>query len=492
MSNVIQPAKRRWDRHGWVAMTLSDGRALSIVAAGMLLASPAATASAIDPAPSFIIAPDEQEQAGEAASDPATTTTPAIVLDAVEQPKVPDYSSNLLGDIGGIRSALGKVGVTYNLLYVNQAATNVRGGVRNDLAYADMFWLSGDVDLEKTIGIKGASFHASFTKRGGQDLRATAGLNANLLVNEVFGQGDIYRFNYAYWQQSLFGDRLNVKAGRLSGSFEFFPFACNFQNLTFCAAIPSYVTPNWTPFPGYTYGVVPRLNLTKNLYVQGGIYQIDSRYNAGSRAFSIGPIFRGEGSRKNIEAGWSPTSGGKTGHYRAGIFFDNVGAYDVARDIDGNYAAVTDQPLLRHNSQFGYYLMAEQDVWNGSSYPNRKLTVFANFVRADRNVARLQQIAEAGFFLKGPLIARPQDDIGFAFGRVKTNRSLTEADGALQRLGISARAPRRYEYPAEFYYSLHALPSVIFQPNVQFIINPGGRKDNRNETVLGLKTVVIF
>jgi len=492
MSGIALATRRRRDRRTRSAIVASHGCTGSIVALGMVLACPAAAApaAAIDTTPASPATPDTQEEAGTPVAGPAAAPTPLPA--AVVQPEAPDYSANLFGNVGGIRSALDKAGVTYTLLYVNQAATNVRGGVRNDLAYADMFWLSGSADIEKLVGIKGASFHISFTKRGGQDLRATAGLNANLLVNEVFGQGNIYRFNHAYWQQSLFDDRLNVKVGRISGSFDFFPFACSFQNLTFCAAIPAYVTPNWTPFPGYTYGIVPRVNVAKNLYIQGGLYQIDSRYNQPDRAFALGPIFRGEGSRKNIEAGWSPAIGGQAGHYRVGLFFDNVGGRDVARDVNGNDAAITQRPLLTHKSQFGYYIMADQDVWHDPSRPDRRLTIFANLVQADRHVARLRQIAEMGAFWQGPLIARPQDEIGVAIGRVKTNEALTDADAALRRLGVSTRAARRYEYPAEFFYSLHPVPSIIVQPNVQYIVNPGGRTDNRDEMVLGLKTVIIF
>jgi len=36
------------------------------------------------------------------------------------------------------------------------------------------------------------------------------------------------------------------------------------------------------------------------------------------------------------------------------------------------------------------------------------------------------------------------------------------------------------------------VPSIIVQPNVQYIVNPGGRSDNRGEMVLGLKNVIIF
>lgn len=426
--------------------------------------------------------------------DAPTAAVSAPQAAPAAQPPGPDYSGNLLGDMGGIRPALDKIGLSYNLLYVNQMATNVSGGDHDSLAYADMIWLSGTADLDKMIGIKGATFHVSFTKRSGDDLRAKAGMHANLLVNEVFGQGDIFRFNYAYWEQSLFNNALNIKAGRLSGSFEFFPFACNFQNLTFCAAIPSYITPNWTPFPGYTYGVVPKWNVTKNLYVQGGIYQIDSRYNDPDRAFAIGPIFKGQGSRKNFEIGWSPGTDGRKGNFRAGIFFDNVGAPDVALDDRGGFTAISGLPARQRTSQFGYYVMADQEVWSDPS--GRKLTLFANFVRADKYVAKLPRIMEMGFFLKGPFAARPQDELGFAIGQVKTNRNLTNSDLALQAANLAAGRPdagvRDKEYPMEVYYSFRPKPSLIFQPNFQYIVHPGGVKENSNEAVIGLKSVIIF
>jgi porin len=184
--------------------------------------------------------------------------------------------------------------------------------------------------------------------------------------------------------------------------------------------------------------------------------------------------------------------GGKTSNLRAGLFFDNVGANDVARDVNGGFTAVSGLAPLRRTNQFGWYLMGDSELWVDPTRPGRKLTVFANLVQADANVARLRQIAETGFFLTAPFTARPQDDIGFAIGRVMTNPGITASDRAARAAGVRSIGVRRFEYPMEFYYSAKVLPSIILQPNIQYIVNPGGVSENRNEVVAGLKSVIIF
>ncbi len=373
--------------------------------------------------------------------------------------------SNLLGDPFGIRSNLKKRGVDLNLFYVNQAATNLDGGESTEVVYSDMFFLGADFDLEKSaLNLKGGSFHITFTNRNGENLVAEAELGTNLLVNEVFGQGSVTRLNHFFYEQDLFNDALTIKLGRVNGSFDFFPFSCNFQNLTFCSAIPSYITPNYTPFPGHTWGAIATVRPTDNIYVKTGIFEINEEFDDqdnGLRFFGIG---QGEGSRSQIEAGYTANLGGLKGTYRVGFFSDNVGAANVETGED-------------ESSLSGYYILAEQDVWQSKENSNRKVTVFASLTQGDEDVAALEQVAEIGAFIKGPFAARPQDEIGIAFGRIDANDRLD---------GLGA------EYPSEIYYAYKATPAITIQPNLQYIRDPGGNSSNDDVVVLGLKTVLVF
>jgi len=65
---------------------------------------------------------------------------------------------------------------------------------------------------------------------------------------------------------------------------------------------------------------------------------------------------------------------------------------------------------LRHNQQSGFYAMAQQRVW--SQTDSRGLSLFMNFLQADRQISVKDQIAEIGLFWTGPFNARPQDELG--------------------------------------------------------------------------------
>ncbi len=371
--------------------------------------------------------------------------------------------SNLLGDPFKIRSNLKKRGVDLTAFYVNQAATNLDGGESTETVYSDMLFLGADFDLEKSyLNLKGGSFHVTFTNRNGENLVAEAELGTNLLVNEVFGQGSVTRLNHFFYEQDLFNDALTLKIGRVNGSFDFFPFSCNFQNLTFCSAIPSYITPNYTPFPGHTWGAIATIKPTKNFYVKTGIFDINQEFDDPDNGLRFGGVGQGEGSRWQIESGYTLNSGGLTGTYRIGFFTDDVGAANVVTGED-------------ESNLSGYYILAEQEIWKADN--NRGITLFASYTQGDEDVATLERVAEIGAFIKGPFAARPQDEIGIAFGRIDANDDLD---------GLGA------EYPSEIYYAWKATPAITLQPNLQYIRDPGGNSDNDDVVVLGLKTVLVF
>ncbi len=51
---------------------------------------------------------------------------------------------------------------------------------------------------------------------------------------------------------------------------------------------------------------------------------------------------------------------------------------------------------------------------------------------------------------------------------------------------------QRTEYAIETYYNIKIMRGLSFQPDAQFIFNPGGYQDRRNAILLGFKTSVTF
>jgi porin len=197
------------------------------------------------------------------------------------------------------------------------------------------------------------------------------------------------------------------------------------------------------------------------------------------------------------EAGWLPRSAGPDGGYRVGTWYDDVGGSDLYFNTAGQPLVTSGGTPLQRHHESGFYAMAQQQVWTRHGSDTRGLSLFMNFVQTDHNITKVGQIAEIGLFWTGPLPARPQDDLGVAFGRVHVNSLIADGDVLYdaQVAPSSSLAPvpvQHTEYPMEIYYSVNITPAVTFRPNIQFIHAPGGVDGCANLLVLGLHTSVKF
>jgi porin len=389
-------------------------------------------------------------------------------------------------------------GIDLELTYINEFAANVQGGANSQAADADQIYLGGTIDLEHLAAVPGAKLVFSFTDRNGESLSVNAGLNTLLEVQEIYGEGNYTRLNQFYWQQDLFDQALRLKLGRLTGTFDFMPFSCNFQNITFCADLMSHnVVPNWVAFPGSTWAGVARLNLHHDWYAQAGVYEVNPALQGSRYTFAFGRPFGGSGTREVFETGWLPASAGPQGGYRVGVWYDDVGGDDVFVNQSGRPLATSGGQPLHRSSQSGFYVMAQQRVWPADRSSSRGVSVFANFVQADRRITAKQQIAEVGMFWSGPFAGRPRDELGAAIGRVQVNRRLADGE-ALYNSGIAAvsgLAPlpvQHAEYPAEIYYSFNCAHGITVRPNVQYIHAPGGDGQRTDVVVLGTHVAIDF
>jgi len=409
-----------------------------------------------------------------------------------------ESSEGLLGDWGGLRTFLVNHGVDLELSYINEFASNVRGAAAQKTADAEQIYFGGSLDLERLFAVPGAKLVFSLTDRNGDSLSIKAKLNTLLEVQEIFGEGNYVRLNQLYWDQQLFDRRVELKFGRLTGTFDFMPFSCNFQNITFCATLPSHnVVAHWIAFPGSTWAGVARVNFKSDWYLQAGVYEINPNFAEYKYRFAFGTPFGGLGKRVVAEAGWLPKSAGPDGGYRLGAWYDDVGGNDLYLNTAGQPLVTSGGTPLQRHHESGFYAMAQQQVWTQKGSDTRGLSVFMNFVQTDHDITKIAQIAELGLFWTGPLPARPQDDLGIAVGRVQVNTRV--ADGEVLHnaqvaplLGLPPEPVQRAEYPTEIYYSWNVTPAITLRPNVQLIHAPGGVGDRANVLALGLHSSVKF
>ena len=420
-----------------------------------------------------------------------------LLLAGLGVARAAEIPQGLLGDWGGLRTYLADHGVDLELSYINESAVNVRGGDSREAAYADQFYFGGWLNLKQLVGVPGARIVFSLSDRNGESLTVKAGLHNLLEVQEIYGLGNYARLNQLYWEQRLFDDRLLLKFGRLTGTFDFMPFSCYFQNIAFCATLPSHnVAANWIPFPGSTWAGVARLDFKNDWYVQGGVYEVNPDFYEPKYRFAFGTPFGGPGKREVLEVGWLPKSAGVDGGYRIGAWYDNVGGDDLFLNTEGAPLATAGGTPLQQHHQSGFYAMAQQQVWTHPGSERRRISLFANFVQADRRIAEIEQIAEVGFFWTGPTSLRPQDDFSGAVARVHVNSLIAEGATLYNSQSPPPPGPPKpvpyNEWSSEIHYSVNVTPAITVRPNVQFIHAPGGVDERTSVVVLGLHLSVQF
>jgi porin len=400
--------------------------------------------------------------------------------------------AHVFGDWNGARSKLHASGVDLLVTYVNEIAANSQGGRSREASYADQIMVDANFDLQTMAGIGGASVHVSLTDRNGVDLKEKAGLGTLLSPQEIYGYGRTTRLAQLYYQQKLWADRVTIKLGRLPMSGDIFPFSCEFQNLTFCGAVPGYITPNWFTWPASQWAVSVNSKLSDTLQLETAVYQVNPSFTRNDQGLELGNPSGTTGAHVVAELTWAPRPRGLRGAYRVGVW-RNTGRFV---DLDPDPA----QPPVRRqggeprtlNHASGYYLMAQQPIHQNAANPRRSLDVFANFIQSDRDVSYVETVWEAGVFWRGPLARRPVDTLGVAVGRLSVNKaSRRHIAQQNARSGESVPVPN-IEYPIEVYYAWAAAPGIVARPNVQYIANPGGIAKSKDVVVFGLKTSLNF
>lgn len=394
----------------------------------------------------------------------------------------------LFGDWQGQRTLLHEQGVDLQFTYVNELAYNTQGGEQHKGTYSDQLMADARFDLQRLLGWQGAAFRLTLSNRNGESLTQEANTGTLLAAQEIYGYGSVTRLVQMYYQQALLDERLLLKVGRLPMSGDVFPFSCKFQNLTFCGAVPGYITPNWFTWPVSQWGATLAAQLADDWWLNTAIYQVNPRFTENSQGLNFASPSGTSGYLAVGELAWKPSFNGLPGSYRLGLWRNTGDFADIYHNVDGQPIGLTGAQAKQHDQANGYYAMAEQRVYQSARNPARGLTLFANFIQSDRDVSSIERVWHVGAFISGPLAQRPQDEIGVALGRLEVNprsaRRVQQASGQPQRADV--------EYPLELYYGLSLSPALTLRPNVQYVRNPGGFEHDRSVVVWGLKTEISF
>ncbi len=447
------------------------------------------------------------------AQQPPTDQAAAQQEPAAEK-TAPDFwhRDTMTGDWGGLRTTLANMGITFTANYYGEVFANVQGGIKRGATYDGMFEPQVDVDLDKLLGWKGGSFHASMIEAHGPSI--SQGWTGNLMtVSSVLAAPPATRLYDLWLQQALFDDRLEVRVGIMNIDAEFITSqtASTFINSTFG-------WPGWTALelpggaPAYPLSapglLVKWQHQPEGFYLQGAVFDGDPTDHNGSNSpedsIPSGTVesFRG-GALIMVEAGYSVNQGKNA--KGPPMTFELGGWYHTSDQFHDQRFDNTGVPLgspasngipLDHHGDWGIYAVADATLYRTTD--GGGLSAFARVAGSpgDRNL--ISFYTDAGLTYKGLIPGRGEDTAGVAIAYARIGNNARGFDQDLQANSNPLTPVRDQETVLEVTYQIQLTPWLTMQPDLQRIFHPGGHVLNpdgsvrRDALVVGLRSMLTF
>jgi porin len=382
----------------------------------------------------------------------------------------------LLGDIGGLRSALGEHGIGVNLRLSQYYQGVTSGGVDTNAEYGGTMDYIVNVDGHKLGLWPGLLFNLHATTRFGNDVLADAGgltLPNTGLMYPLPGDYDDTQVTGLLAMQTLAGGRATAAFGKLNVVDlvdMLFPHLAvagqdGFLNVSsLVSALP------WFRFIGLSmWGGGAWLNTERG--IEGGLvfYGLENVTNTWEfTGFEDGVGMAGFWR-------WFYDIGGKPGYFLllAGGATKDYNSLDPT-DWSPTYSIIaqTAETTLLGFSGFDKEQKKPWDVaayiyqvlWQAEHNPKRNATLFVGGTGGPDNPQFGNWNIFAALEAKGPIASRPNDRMGVAgFYNGLSND--------LEDLGARAGIELRDLWGFEMYYNIALTPAVHVTPDIQFLEN---------------------
>jgi len=411
---------------------------------------------------------------------------------------------SLSGDWSGWRPWLAEHGIDPAASYIGDVVANVHGGVRRRAEYLGSFDLTLNANLDELTGLEAGTVFIHGL--------ATVGADPSRNVGDAQGVDSLAapstaRLYEAWWQRAFFNEHLLLLAGLydVNSEFDVIDSAAVFVHSSFGMGAefghsgvngPSVFPPTTslgvrvrvTPAgplvvqaavldgvpgdPDQPYGTHVRLREDDGLLVvteaalvwEGAPPDTESSPEKSHRHHGIGRGWRVPRHALKLALGaWVYTSR-----------LQNLA--DV--DADG-------RPVMQHGDP-GFYLLADAEVYREPDSSTQGLSLFARVGIADAQVQQFGGFAGAGLVYTGLIPARDVDPAGIGVVAVINGSGFKSASAAA---GV---APSDAEVELELTYRAAVTPWLSLQPDLQYVIDPGGTTQYGDAVVIGLRSEITF
>ncbi|MFM8229889.1 MAG: carbohydrate porin, partial [Chthoniobacterales bacterium] len=363
-----------------------------------------------------------------------------------------DYAT---GDWWRNRSLFSDNGFDFTATYTAQVWGNVAGGLEQNAAYFGLLQFGLDIDLEKAVGWKGGSFNTMWNWASG-DQPTPRLVGANFGVSGIEASSGM-RCIDLWIQQKLFDEKLTLRAGMFNADRDFTisQYASLFLNSGF--GWPILYEGGLAGPPAYPYaapGIYAAFKPAEGWIFQSAVMQGD--------AYPQDNNFYWHFSRDNgllflNEAIYSWSKARLPGTAKLGAMF-TTGNPDIPDDSGREawggafYYGIIDQMLYA-------------EPGSTDANPQGLGWFFRGGFAGPQRSSPLGMLLETGFSYAGPIPGRDEDSVGIAF---YWDQSSPQQASSLQG------GNRGLEMVFEATYQVQLAPWFTVQPDVQYIVQPGG------------------
>ena len=398
------------------------------------------------------------------------------------------------------------------MTYTGDLQANTRGGIKQGAVYDSLLQPQLDIDFQKLIGWPGLTARFAVVALSGPVL--SEGYVGNLInVSSIAGRPAI-RFYNAWLQQSFAGDAFSIRAGIMNADAEFFTSqtASLFVNSTFgWPGLLGIDLPGSGPaYPLSGPGVRLKLQPTPQLAVMAAVFSGDPTGHNGSNSPSVlqpdGTVVSFNGGvfaiaeadlslNQEKDAKGIPITLKIGGWYHSSTHF-----FDQRFDNEGLSLAnpASDGVPREHDGNWGLYGIVDAMLYASPRGDGSGLSAFARIAGAPDEQNLVSFYVDAGLTYKGLLPQRKDDTLGIAVAYARISNRARSLDLDMRQFGDLSVPIRNQEIVLELSYQAQITPWWTLQPDLQGILNPGGRVANADghvrpdALVVGLRTAVTF
>jgi porin len=402
----------------------------------------------------------------------------------------------------GLRRRLEESDVFFEAVYTGDVMSNTKGGL------ATKTEVLGNLDLTLTWHTEalldrdlGTFFAYGLLDHGGRISRDVGDAQG---VDNIEAP-DAFKIFEAWWQESLFDDRASLLLGLYDVNSEFYAvddaelfvqssFGIGaelgtsgrngpsiFPATSLAARVRAEPIPGFQLQAALTDGVPddpehPRRNRVRLSADDGAFLIAEVSYSPSDDASEPDAPSHSE-LRRHVGRTWSQRPSGA--RVAIGTWLYTARQPDLARTKpNGDPRETRGHP--------GIYLTADLDAGHIDPMHARGLAVFLQLGWADGNVGQFAGYTGAGLKYTGLIPSRPEDECGVAVAAAYNGRAFRRSSRS------QGRAPATAEVAIEWTYRAVLAPWLSLQPELQYVVDPGGLRDRPDALVAGIRYVIDF